>query len=61
MKTQIEVSLEKFTTPNFVRIKGDKERAFPLKDVDEKSLSILCDYFREEVFAKAKKKDPRLK
>jgi hypothetical protein len=68
MKAKIDVTLEPFSVPNFVRrdkkgaVPGDDATpAFPLSDVDEAALSALCDQFREAVFAKAGKADPRLK
>jgi hypothetical protein len=32
-----------------------------VSEVDADSLSVLCDQFREDVFAKARKVDPRLR
>jgi len=61
------IKLHNFTTPNFVRkearvgkrqdgIKFDE--GIPLRDLEENTLSELCDAFRKEVFKKAGKLDP---
>ena len=60
MKMKIEVEVEPFTAPNFVRVSDAAETAVPLADVDAQVLSALCDQFRESVFKIARKKDPRL-
>lgn len=62
MKITLEVEVEPFQTPNFVR--GVKRRgedegvAYPLELMDAKTLESLCDQFRTEVFRKAKKNRP---
>lgn len=68
MKATIDVTLEPFSIPFFVRrnpksaVPGDdNSAAFPLSDVDANALSALCDQFRADVFKKAGKTDPRLK
>ena len=64
---KIELKLKPFMTPNFVSAEKQEQftrgegPCFPLKDVDADSLSLLCDQFREDVFKKAGKQDPRLK
>jgi len=58
-----QVKLKPMVVPNFVHSQPKTRecgRTFPLREVDSDSLSILCDIFREEVFKKAMKKDPRL-
>jgi hypothetical protein len=69
MKVTHEVEVQPFTTPNFVitvmppgaRQEGIKEAPkIPLADMEAATLSLLCDQFREEIFSKAGKKDPRL-
>lgn len=69
MKANVEIAIQPFTIPFFVRRDKkaagagdpDAEAAFPLSDVDEMALSALCDQFRADVFKKAGKTDPRLK
>jgi len=62
------VSLVPFDIPTSVRMKmppkprqsGWQARpSIPLKDLDKRTLSDLCDRFRAEVFAKAGFDDPR--
>lgn len=69
MKITQEIDVQPFMTPNFVITRmptGKKQDGFqeapklPLADVDAATLSMLCDQFRSDVFAKAGKKDPRL-
>lgn len=64
MKTRINVEIEiiPFDVPEFVLQVGVERRDAPIRirDLDEATLSALCDGFREEVFMKAGKKDPRL-
>lgn len=69
MKANIEVPIQPFSIPHFVRRDkkaagpGDPEAeaAFELSAVDAQTLSALCDQFRAEVFKKAGKADPRQK
>lgn len=61
----INIELKPFSTPNFVILKrqndGDKEnKSFPLKELDSRTLSDMCDEFRKEVFKKAEKEDPEM-
>jgi hypothetical protein len=63
MKAVVELELEPFTIPNFVRVKsnvpGSEEMvAFPLSVIDPRGLERLCDQFRTEVFQKAGKSPP---
>lgn len=67
MKTNIE--LQPFITPNYVLVKmparprqeGFQENPkFALSELEESTLSELCDKFREEIFLKAGKEDPRV-
>ena len=62
MKINLEVEVEPFQTPNFVRgvkRKGEDEGvAYPLELLNAVTLEILCDQFRDEVFRKAKKNRP---
>jgi hypothetical protein len=59
------VKLKPFLVPNYViadeGFPDEESESFPLKDVDPMVLSAMCDGFREEVFRKALKQDPRLK
>ena len=64
---KIEIELKPFTVPNYVLgemplrlrqegfVEGPK---WHLKELDDITLSELCDRFRKDVFAKAGKKDP---
>lgn len=69
MKANVEVAIQPFSIPNFVRRDKkaaaagdpDAEAAFELSAVDAMTLSALCDQFRADVFKKAGKTDPRLK
>lgn len=65
----LNIELQPFQVPNFViqkvgprpREEGFQEAPkYRLADVDEATLSMLCDAFRAEVFEKADKIDPRL-
>ena len=66
----MNVELIPFSTPNYVignmpprpRQEGFNPDAVPkwhLSQLDECTLSKLCDDFRAAVFAKARKKDPK--
>lgn len=66
----IQTKLKPFSTPNFVSIElpprprecGMIELpSIALKDLDEDTLSQLCEEFRQNVFRKAGKKDPKVK
>lgn len=68
ISAKVDVAIEPFSTPNFVRRAkktaasgDDSDPAFPLRDVDASTLSELCDQFRADVFKQAGKLDPRLK
>ncbi len=67
MKATLEVELQPFQTPNFVRAVGKpgleqdgmKELpCYPLSDLDSYTLDRLCRDFRDEVFKKAGKEQP---
>ncbi len=54
----INIKLEPWLTPNFVRAETPGI-CFTLSEASEEALSDLCDQFRAEVFRKAGKKDPK--
>ncbi len=67
MKTTIEIKLKPFTVPNFVLVDEDRRlrqegviesRNFHLSEIDECTLSKMCNDFRNEVFKKAGKNPP---
>lgn len=67
MKATLQVELQPFQTPNFVRsvskpgLKQDGMQELPcysLSDLDSLTLDKLCDKFRAEVFQKAGKEQP---
>ena len=67
MKVTLEVDLQPFTVPNFVRAvskpgrreDGPKELpCYPLSSLDSWTLHKLCCNFRDEVFMKAGKEQP---
>lgn len=67
MKVTLEVDLQPFMVPNFVRVvskPGRKEDGvqelpcYPLSDLDSLTLDKLCRQFRDEVFRKAGKEQP---
>lgn len=67
MKATLQVELQPFQTPNFVRAvqkagkrEDDMQEAasYPLSDIDPETLGKLCDDFRDEVFRKAGKNRP---
>ena len=64
MKTNIEIELEPFSTPNYVRTKkaGHKESlddtCIHIRDLDSETLDKLCNDFRSKVFKKAGKVPP---
>jgi hypothetical protein len=67
MKATLEVQLQPFTVPNFVRQAskvGRKEDGvqelpcYPLSDLDSWTLHRLCSDFRDEVFKKSGKEQP---
>ncbi len=67
MKVTIEVDLQPFLVPNFVRPvekPGKRDEgfaetvAYPLSDLDSNTLDRLCDQFRNEVFRRAGKEQP---
>jgi hypothetical protein len=64
----IKVELKSLNVPNFVipvSKPGRKQDGFkpvegiPIGDMDENTLSVLCDEFRRNVFIKAGKTDPK--
>ena len=67
MKATLQVELQPFQTPNFVRavrkagLKQDGMQelpCYPLSDIDSLTLDKLCNDFRNEVFRKAGKEQP---
>lgn len=67
MKATLQIELQPFQTPNFVRVVGTpglrqdgmKElTCYPLSDLDPMTLDKLCRDFRDEVFRKAGKEPP---
>ena len=67
MKATLEVELQPFQVPNFVRPvakPGKREDgfaetvAYPLSDLDSMTLWRLCKDFTDEVFRKAGKEQP---
>lgn len=67
MKVTLEVELQDFQTPNFVRAvakAGKREDgmqepvSYPLSDLDSLTLDRLCNNFRNEIFQKAGKGQP---
>lgn len=69
MKATIEIELQPFTVPNFVRptarqMAGDEQvkeiaqESFPLSALDPVTLDKMCDEFRDGVFKKAGKNPP---
>jgi hypothetical protein len=67
MKATLEVDLQPFQVPNFVRPvakPGKREDgftetvAYPLSDLDSMTLWRLCENFKNEVFHKAGKEQP---
>jgi hypothetical protein len=66
MEIKVKLDVCPFNTPNFVRTKRinakeDLDNAvMRLSDLDEDTLSFMCDEFRKTVFSKAMKKDPSL-
>lgn len=67
MKATLQVELQPFQTPNFVRAvqkPGKREDGmqeapcYPLSDLDSLTLDKLCNAFRAEVFRKAGKEQP---
>lgn len=59
----IKIETEPWSVPNFVLAKlggpTTRSTSMSLDAVEATTLSELCDEFRREVFAKAKKVDPR--
>ncbi len=63
MKASIEIDLQPFSIPNFVRPTENPDvtrdqLAIPLSSLDSMTLSRLCDEFRNAVFEKAGKQQP---
>lgn len=63
MKATIELELEPFTIPNFVRPTENPDvnrdsLAIPLSALDSETLDRLCRDFRNAVFMKAGKEQP---
>lgn len=67
MEATIKLKLKPFSVPNFVLVEATpKQRqegfkdasSYPLSDLDERTLMILCDEFTESVFKKAGKDMP---
>lgn len=64
----ISLELKPFSTPNFVIVKTPprprqegiiEAPSIPLHELSAQTLDELCNDFRDEVFFKAEKKDPR--
>lgn len=64
----MDIKIQRMGTPNYVIAEipaGRRQDGFTeapkwhLRDVDAETLSILCDQFRADVFAKAGKPDPK--
>lgn len=67
MKIQIEIEIQPFTVPNFVRRvrlkdeivgKDDDSTGIPIGSLDTAILDKLCDDFKANVFKKAGKELP---
>lgn len=66
MKANIEVELEPFSVPNFVRLKQKEGKTqdsselacYSLSKFDADTLLSLCEDFKQEVFRKAGKTIP---
>lgn len=69
MKATIEIELQPFTVPNFVRpapkqrakgenVSSDETAAIALSDLSATTLDMMCDDFRREIFKKAGKQQP---
>ena len=67
MKATLQIELQPFQTPHFVRAVSKPELkqdgmqelpCYPLSDLDSLTLDKLCDQFRAEVFQKAGKEQP---
>ncbi len=67
MKTTIEIKLKPFKVPDFVLVDECRKRrqegfvesrTFNLSEIDECTLSKMCNDFRNEVFKKAGKNPP---
>jgi hypothetical protein len=65
---EMKIKLQPFQTPNYVMaepkpgLRQDGMVECPkwhIRDVDEQTLSELCEQFRRDVFAKAEKVDPK--
>lgn len=66
---EMKVKLVAWSVPNYVtaeKLPGRKHDSFgntgsqwDLTEVDEETLSDMCDQFRKDVFTRAKKIDPR--
>jgi len=56
----IEIKLKHFEVPDSIS-DVDYHVIFPLNQIDANDLADLCDQFRKNVFAKAKKQDPTSK
>jgi len=62
MKATIEIDLQPFSIPNFVRPSENPDvtrdqLAIPLSSLDSLTLSRMCDEFRRAVFNKAGKEE----
>lgn len=58
MKTTIQVDIQPFTLPNFVRVEGDDDKAIPISELDSVTLDALCREFRTGIFEKAGAEQP---
>lgn len=64
IKTSVDVIVEPFCVPNFVSASKGEGRitlSLHIRELDTTALSYLCDKFREAVFQKAERQDPRKK
>lgn len=59
MKVSVSLEVVKFKVPSSLPLR-DRWGSILISNLSEKALSSLCDAFREEVFVKAGKRDPRL-
>lgn len=65
MKARVMVEIRPFNIPDCLYLKADQGdttvASVKLSEVEESTLSALCDEFRAKVFKAAGKTDPRLK
>ena len=65
MKARVMIEIKPFSIPSFLVLKADQGEttvaSVKLSEVEESTLSALCDEFRAGVFKAAGKTDPHLK